>query len=142
MILPNLTLYLPSSWSSNYCATSIIDLHRSCPNCSFELCLGCCRELRKGEAFASGNREVFRYRSRGYDYIHGGDPLPNSCHVEDSKDQNKSLTRWIANDKRSLICAPTEMGGCGNCVLKLKHILPPSWISNLVAQSRRNIKEV
>lgn len=125
----------------NFCATSIIDLHRSCPNCSFELCLSCCHELRKGEAFASGNREVFRYRSRGYDYIHGGDPLPNSCHVEDSKDQNKSLTRWVANDKGSLICAPTEMGGCGNCVLKLKRILPPSWISNLVAEAEEILRK-
>lgn len=131
MILPNLTLYLSSSWSSNYCATSIIDLHRSCPNCSFELCLSCCCEIRKGEAVGSGNKVIFRYRNRGYDYIHGGVPLPNSCPVETSKDHNKPLTKWVANDDGSLTCAPTEMGGCGNGVLKLKRILPQCWISNL-----------
>lgn len=115
----------------NYCATSIIDLHRSCPNCSFELCLSCCCEIRKGEAVGSGNKVIFRYRNRGYDYIHGGVPLPNSCPVETSKDHNKPLTKWVANDDGSLTCAPTEMGGCGNGVLKLKRILPQCWISNL-----------
>ncbi|KAE9452472.1 hypothetical protein C3L33_15629, partial [Rhododendron williamsianum] len=32
----------------NYCKTSIVDFHRSCPKCSYDLCLACCREIRDG----------------------------------------------------------------------------------------------
>ncbi|XP_028063140.1 lysine-specific demethylase JMJ25-like isoform X2 [Camellia sinensis] len=119
----------------NYCATSIIDLHRSCPNCSFELCLSCCREIRNGEALGGGNKVVFQYMNRGYDYIHGGDPLPNSCQVKTSTDHNKPLTKWVAGDDGSVTCAPKEMGGCGNCVLELKRILPHCWTSILEAKA-------
>jgi NADP-dependent 3-hydroxy acid dehydrogenase YdfG len=27
------------------CNTSILDFHRSCPDCSYDLCISCCREL-------------------------------------------------------------------------------------------------
>ncbi|XP_060194192.1 lysine-specific demethylase JMJ27-like isoform X2 [Lycium barbarum] len=30
------------------CNTSIVDLHRNCPICSYDLCLTCCREIREG----------------------------------------------------------------------------------------------
>ncbi|XP_024526228.1 lysine-specific demethylase JMJ25-like [Selaginella moellendorffii] len=29
------------------CRTSIVDMHRNCPGCGFDLCLTCCRELRE-----------------------------------------------------------------------------------------------
>jgi len=32
----------------NNCRTSIVDFHRSCNKCSYDLCLICCRELRLG----------------------------------------------------------------------------------------------
>ncbi|KAI8022382.1 Lysine-specific demethylase JMJ25 [Camellia lanceoleosa] len=32
----------------NYCKTSVVDFHRSCPNCFYDLCLTCCREVRDG----------------------------------------------------------------------------------------------
>ncbi|KAE8784467.1 Lysine-specific demethylase 3B [Hordeum vulgare] len=32
----------------NNCRTSIVDFHRSCDKCSYDLCLICCRELRLG----------------------------------------------------------------------------------------------
>ncbi|KAL6990738.1 hypothetical protein U1Q18_008862 [Sarracenia purpurea var. burkii] len=124
----------------NYCATSITDLHRSCLNCSFELCLSCCREIRNGEALGGVNKVVFRYMDRGYDYIHGGDPSPNFCHVETSED-HKPLRKWVSNDDRSITCAPTEMGGCGNCVLQLKRILPHGWISNLRAKAEEILRK-
>ncbi|PQQ12154.1 lysine-specific demethylase JMJ25 isoform X1 [Prunus yedoensis var. nudiflora] len=47
----------------NHCATSIIDLHRSCPKCSYELCLSCCREIRQGCLLDRGEVK-FQYRSR------------------------------------------------------------------------------
>ncbi|XP_074303478.1 lysine-specific demethylase JMJ29-like [Silene latifolia] len=33
----------------NHCRTSIVDYHRSCFVCSYDLCLTCCREIRAGK---------------------------------------------------------------------------------------------
>ncbi|GAB2223787.1 hypothetical protein Droror1_Dr00004527 [Drosera rotundifolia] len=30
------------------CRTSIVDFHRSCPQCGYDLCIICCREIREG----------------------------------------------------------------------------------------------
>ncbi|KAM1762809.1 hypothetical protein ACFX12_005407 [Malus domestica] len=119
----------------NHCATSIIDLHRSCSKCSYELCLNCCREIRQGCLFDRGDVK-FQYRSRGYDYIHGGDPAPDCCPLKDSEDHIEPLTEWKANGDATVSCAPKEMGGCGDCVLDLKRILPADWISNLVVKAK------
>ncbi|KAI3698156.1 hypothetical protein L6452_31268 [Arctium lappa] len=119
----------------NHCSTSIIDLHRSCPKCSYELCLSCCREIRKNNLLTQ--RKVdFGYFDRGFDYIHGGDPIQDSfreniptCHCE-------PVIKWVAEDDGSLFCAPKEMGGCGDCLLELKHILQKDWISILEAKAK------
>ncbi|XP_009357482.2 LOW QUALITY PROTEIN: lysine-specific demethylase JMJ25 [Pyrus x bretschneideri] len=119
----------------NHCATSIIDLHRSCSKCSYELCLNCCQEIRQGCLFDRGDMK-FQYRSRGYDYIHGGDPAPDCCPLKESEDHIKPLTEWKANSDATVSCAPKEMGGCGDCVLDLKRILPADCISNLVVKAK------
>ncbi|KAI7746878.1 hypothetical protein M8C21_018039 [Ambrosia artemisiifolia] len=116
----------------NYCSTSIIDLHRSCPKCSYELCLGCCREIRNNGL--CGQRKVdFRYFDRGFDYIHGGDPdiQQDSFHENSPKRPCDSVLEWVANDDGSLFCAPKDMGGCGGCLLELKRLLREDWISGL-----------
>lgn len=130
--LITLILCLLFSWISNHCATSIIDLHRSCPECSYELCLICCGEIRKNGLL--GQRKVnFGYFDRGFDYIHGGAPLQDSfC---ESSSLCDSASEWVAEDNGSLLCAPTEMGGCGVHMLELKRILPEDWISNLEAKA-------
>ncbi|PHT56355.1 Lysine-specific demethylase JMJ25 [Capsicum baccatum] len=121
----------------NNCSTSIVDLHRSCPDCSYELCLSCCRELRGGMFRGHSCKAVYKYSDRGCDYMHGGEPLPESFHnVEIPQDQNKPFT-WVANCDGNIICAPVEMGGCGKCVLELKHLLPRNWISTLKAKAER-----
>ncbi|KAL5576238.1 hypothetical protein UlMin_017937 [Ulmus minor] len=114
----------------NQCATSIVDLHRSCPECSYELCLGCFHEIREG-CFSDCSELKFYFMNRGYEYIHGGDPLPDSFPVKTSENCSESLTKWNANDDGSVTCAPKDMGGCNNCKLELKRILPCGWISNL-----------
>lgn len=114
----------------NHCATSIVDLHRSCPTCSYELCLSCCEEIRK-ESLTSRGKMKFQYINKGYDYMHGGDPLPESCLLKTSKEHVKSFIKWSANGDGSVTCAPKEIGGCGECVLELRRILPLGWISSL-----------
>ncbi|KAM0064916.1 putative transcription factor C2H2 family [Helianthus debilis subsp. tardiflorus] len=118
----------------NHCSTSIIDLHRSCPNCSYELCLSCCHEIRNTGLLAQ--RKVdFGYSNRGFEYIHGGDPLQSSVHVNNPNSHCDSEVKWVGNDDGSLFCAPKEMGGCSDCLLELKHILQVDWLSNLEAKA-------
>lgn len=113
-------------WNSNHCATSIIDLHRCCPNCSYELCLSCCQEIREGRL--SSRAEVrFQYVNRGPDYIHGGDPFPE--HIFPVENHTKPFIQWNASNN-SIQCAPKELGGCGDCKLELKRILP-KWFQEL-----------
>ncbi|KAM7262780.1 hypothetical protein ACFE04_000463 [Oxalis oulophora] len=120
---------------SNHCATSIFDLHRSCSECSYELCLSCCQEIRKG-TLVSCPEVKFPYRCRGENYIHGGEALPEESCISSQASRGEVLTsdQWRANDDRSINC-PGNMGGCGHGALELKRILPEHWISELEAKA-------
>ncbi|KAF7840595.1 lysine-specific demethylase JMJ25 [Senna tora] len=120
----------------DHCATSIVDLHRSCPECSYELCLQCCQEVRNG-TISPRDEMKFQYVNKGYDYMHGGDPLPLSGNSETLGNHLTDLsTLWTAKSNGSVCCAPKEVGGCGSCQLELKHILPRGWIRDLEAKAR------
>lgn len=122
-------------WSSDHCATSIVDLHRSCPKCSFEICLSCCKEIRNG-SISPRSEMKFQYEYKGSDYMHGGDPLPVSWDSGTSEGHvEKMFTKWNANNDGSVRCAPKELGGCGDCVLELKRRFPNKWISHLVTKA-------
>ncbi|GAU18418.1 hypothetical protein TSUD_203070 [Trifolium subterraneum] len=125
----------------DYCATSIIDLHRSCPNCSYELCLKCCQEIRDGSITPRAELK-FQYVNRGYDYMHGGDPLPVSCDIEASDGNLEASTKWNAKSDGSVGCVPKEMGGCGSSVLELRRILPHGWMSDLEVNILTHTAEV
>ncbi|XP_065878744.1 lysine-specific demethylase JMJ26-like [Euphorbia lathyris] len=120
----------------NHCATSIVDYHRKCPNCAYELCLSCCQEIREGSLQSPAAVE-FQYTHQSYDYMHGGDSLPHDLeNPEDLTEPSKDLTEasnfmWNANYDGSIFCAPKELGGCGGCILELKRILPMRWILEL-----------
>ncbi|KAL3820744.1 hypothetical protein ACJIZ3_006649 [Penstemon smallii] len=132
----------PTTWSGderiycNHCSTSIVDLHRSCPKCSYELCLNCCREIRSGQLPGACNRAVFRYVDRGFDYMHGGDPLPESLHTETLNRDSGMHINWAASNN-GILCAPIELGGCASSNLELKCLLPKHWISTLQRRAEK-----
>ncbi|OQU89455.1 lysine-specific demethylase JMJ25 isoform X3 [Sorghum bicolor] len=119
----------------NNCSTSIFDLHRSCSNCSFELCITCCKELR-GHCLNINCQEglVPKDKSRGVDYMHGGDSV--TPYSEKDKEtglssyQSKSI-KWEADPGGIIRCPPSELGGCGNHVLELKQIFETDRLSKL-----------
>ncbi|OMO60073.1 Transcription factor, K-box [Corchorus capsularis] len=113
----------------NNCRTSIVDFHRSCPHCNYDLCLTCCREIRDGH-LQGGHKGVFmEYAYRGIDYLHGelqcsmpsevGKPL-DSPEETYCKEHDFATSRWKANENGSIPCAPEDLGGCGNGLLELR----------------------
>lgn len=127
--------FVPYGRSSNHCATSIIDLHRSCPQCSYELCLSCCHDIRKGGLVDRGELK-FQYENRGYDYMHGGDSSGRFFPLETSERVTEPSTVWNTSDDGGVMCPPKDLGGCNKCILELKRILPCQLISNLEVKAR------
>lgn len=124
------------------CKTSIVDLHRSCPQCSYDLCLICCRELREGNPQGAGEEVVLEFVNRGYKYLHGGDPEPvENEKVHDvfqsgmaSKSPETPLAEWKVKEDGSIPCPPKELGGCGIGLLELRHMFPVD-ISEMVKKT-------
>ncbi|CAH2038183.1 unnamed protein product [Thlaspi arvense] len=118
----------------NHCATSIVDLHRSCTKCSFELCLSCCQEIRGG---LLSEREEYKpqFVNRGSRYAHGEDAEPSSSSVPEDDEANNQSAKWSADENGRITCAPKELGGCGDSVLELKRILPITLMSDLVQKA-------
>ncbi|XP_062026191.1 uncharacterized protein LOC133742513 [Rosa rugosa] len=48
----------------NSCSTSIFDFHRTCPGCEYDLCLGCCREIRDGKWKKRAQASTFEWKWR------------------------------------------------------------------------------
>ncbi|XP_042506397.1 lysine-specific demethylase JMJ25-like [Macadamia integrifolia] len=129
--LPQTNCFIDERVYCNNCTTSIVDLHRSCVNCSYELCLSCCREIREGVLLGGAEELKFHYPNRGSEYIHGGDPLPGSSVVIEPTVSLKPLIEWKVNSDGFVPCPPKELGGCGHRRLKLKRILSKFWVLNL-----------
>ncbi|XWS39594.1 hypothetical protein CRYUN_Cryun18bG0068500 [Craigia yunnanensis] len=113
----------------NNCRTSIVDFHRSCPKCNYDLCLTCCCEIRGGHLQGGQKEVIMEYVDRGFEYLHGslqsskssevGNPLVS--HEEtNSKEHNGATSEWKANENGSIPCPLQDLGGCGNGLLEVR----------------------
>ncbi|KAK9706381.1 hypothetical protein RND81_07G120500 [Saponaria officinalis] len=113
----------------NQCATSIFDLHRSCPCCGFELCLRCSQEIRDGNLVGGPEGDLHTYYDNGFDYFQGGDP---KCSPVNKRHPVRRLkTKWVANNDGRISCPLKDRGGCGKGTLELRRILPKGWWRSL-----------
>ncbi|RLN42252.1 hypothetical protein C2845_PM01G35740 [Panicum miliaceum] len=131
----------------NNCRTSIVDFHRSCKCCFYDLCLACCWEMRKGEVPGEEVQSI-KPEKRSRDYVFGTTPKskdgnktvslskhsPNAepCNgVAAREDPINPLLLWKAKSDGSITCPPNELGGCGGSLLDLKCLLPEKMLSEL-----------
>ncbi|GJS94539.1 lysine-specific demethylase JMJ25-like protein [Tanacetum coccineum] len=102
-----------------FCKASIVDVHRSCGNCSYILCLPCCREFREG-------------------HLHGGLRDLKNTTTSRRKSLCTVLCNWKTNEDGSIGCPPKNLGGCGDGILGLFSQLPMNWTKDL----EENAKEL
>ncbi|KAH9322175.1 hypothetical protein KI387_016814, partial [Taxus chinensis] len=128
------------------CNTSIVDLHRSCPDCSYDLCTSCCCELRKGcqpggdEAQSAHQQSMKRVSTENMEMeVSKGRTgwtwqlqSPNSH----SANLHQPIPDWKANDDGSVPCPPKERGGCGSNLLNLKNIFGSNWVADLLNNAK------
>ncbi|KAG2662728.1 hypothetical protein PVAP13_1KG552900 [Panicum virgatum] len=132
----------------NRCRTSIVNFHRSCKHCFYDLCLNCCKELRKGEIPGGEEVEILEYENRGRSYAFGlqskdankslssrrhknssnGEPHNDMAAVEKF---NNHLHLWKAKINGSIPCPPKEIGGCGGTLMDLKCLFPEKILAEL-----------
>ncbi|OEL29728.1 Lysine-specific demethylase JMJ25 [Dichanthelium oligosanthes] len=143
----------------NKCRTSIVDFHRSCKCCFYDLCLACCWEIRNGEVPGGEDVKIIIPQGRGKDYLFGtiseskdgneGVSLIGHCKSPNaepcngtaaSEDPNNPLLLWKAKSDGSIPCPPKELGGCGGSFLDLKCLLPEKMISELEEQADRIVR--
>ncbi|KAG9140563.1 hypothetical protein Leryth_016078 [Lithospermum erythrorhizon] len=117
------------------CRIPIIDYHRHCPNCSYDLCLSCCREVREASPETliedAGNQIPERNDERE----------GITVHVQSSNSQPNHSIRfpgWKVNSDGSVPCPSKEYGGCGCSFLTLKRIFKMNWVAKLV----KNVEEM
>ncbi|KAH7669234.1 lysine-specific demethylase 3 protein [Dioscorea alata] len=122
----------------NNCRTSIVDFHRSCPNCLYDLCLSCCRELREGHIPGGEPTITMQYEDRGKDYIHGGAAMKSNTRARSSttevakpSEDVVAFRKWKADSDGSIPCPPKELDGCGNSLLELRCMFPDNLLQDL-----------
>lgn len=112
--------------SSNKCKRSIVDYHRTCTNCSYNLCLSCCQELSRHK-YGSFKPNNFKKRK-----ICGeGILVKHNTSRKNSEMSSLPLEKWETSVDGSIPCPSTEIGGCGGSLLGLRRIYPFNWTRDL-----------
>ncbi|GFP84407.1 lysine-specific demethylase jmj25 [Phtheirospermum japonicum] len=111
------------------CQTSIADYHRTCPSCSYDLCLSCCRELRDGQLQGGEEGKPIQFFDYGLEYLHGSQV--------NSEDNVFSTSDWKSNENGAIPCPPKGKGGCGQAILELKCLFMKTGISKLLVEAKQ-----
>lgn len=134
------------------CSTSVVDFHRSCGSCSYDLCLACCRELREGlqpgiKQSDSAGSPVLVKNTGQTTKMHGKIVMPQNkfgwqgtngfTNNIKCVDDSFSFSEWRANSDCSIPCPPKEQGGCGNGLLALKRTFKSNWVAKLINNAEK-----
>ncbi|KAJ6416494.1 hypothetical protein OIU84_002368 [Salix udensis] len=122
----------------NNCKTSIVDFHRSCPECSYNLCLSCCRDILHGGVRGSDKNRLCKCPNGRKACISGKQlsEMKSLCATKFSYGSKYlgstfSPCRGAADHNGGIPCPPRKFGGCGNSLLDLSCIFPSCWTKEL-----------
>lgn len=109
----------------NNCETSIVNIHRSCPNpdCSYDICLDCCHQLRKGCHPGVTQKITVPKSSDGANLETANVIIENMFYGSPG---------WKAKIDGNIPCPPKEHGGCGTENLELRRILDANLVEKLI----------
>ncbi|KAL3750107.1 hypothetical protein ACJRO7_011138 [Eucalyptus globulus] len=132
---PRVKLSADEQMCCNICRIPIVDYHRHCTNCPFDMCLHCCQDLREA------SRDRVRETSAD-DQIGGSTQDKESVdYVKGPKVRLKftdNFPDWRAGSDDSIPCPPKKYGGCGYPSLNLTRIFKMNWVAKLV----KNVEEL
>lgn len=107
------------------CRIPIVDYYRHCSNCSYDLCLRCCQDLRAEYSVEiSETNQIIRDRT-------GVPKLQLNFSYK--------FPEWEANGDGSIPCPPKEYGGCGSRSLNLARIFKMNWVAKLVKNAEEMV---
>ncbi|KAI3466625.1 hypothetical protein Pfo_023288 [Paulownia fortunei] len=131
--IPQTKLGFHTSQCCNNCKISIVDYHRTCMNCSYNLCLSCCRELSRHSLHGSYKLKSCKRRK----IYSSGDELLFKQNISRQNSGGLpclsiiSLQNWETSEDGRIPCPPTDIGGCGDCLLDLRCTFPFNWTRDL-----------
>ncbi|XP_074319838.1 uncharacterized protein LOC141656727 isoform X2 [Silene latifolia] len=124
------------------CSTSIVNVHRSCPNpvCSYDLCLSCCQELREGSISDGVEADSSCQRVREDLLFHSTTVKDETPDVSKTRNAPESVVGkclpsrfcWKTSIDGRIPCPPKAFGGCGLNMLELRRIFESDWVDNLI----------
>ncbi|XP_062084782.1 E3 ubiquitin-protein ligase JMJ24 [Humulus lupulus] len=117
----------------NFCRIPIIDYHRHCANCSYDLCLSCSRDLREASVACINGVADSKIGREGEDKESVVEQVPRV-----KLNFSDKFPEWKANSDSSIPCPPKEYGGCGYSSLNLSRIFKMNWVAKLV----KNVEEM
>uniref|UniRef100_I1QER1 Uncharacterized protein n=1 Tax=Oryza glaberrima TaxID=4538 RepID=I1QER1_ORYGL len=110
----------------DFCKVPVFDYHRHCPRCLYDLCLDCCRDIRRSRtSVARGEYAEGRAVDRSKDTSNKRARMEPSAESANDKsvpqrrdikniDIRSLFPTWRVNNDGSITCGPHEAGGCGS----------------------------
>ncbi|PON59899.1 WRC domain containing protein [Parasponia andersonii] len=117
----------------NFCRIPIIDYHRHCASCSYDLCLNCSRDLREASVACINEVADDKIVGKSQEKETVVEQLPRV-----KLNFSDKFPDWKANSDSSIPCPPKEYGGCGYSSLNLSRIFKMNWVAKLV----KNVEEM
>ncbi|XP_057499087.1 E3 ubiquitin-protein ligase JMJ24-like isoform X2 [Actinidia eriantha] len=134
--LPRTKLNADEQMCCDCCRMPIIDYHRHCANCSYDLCLSCCKDLREASTLGVKGGLENQIDGRTDHKVTLTDQVnPSKLGLKLSD----KFPNWKANSNASIPCPPKEYGGCGCLSLTLKRIFKTNWVAKLVKNSEEMV---
>ncbi|XP_075075828.1 lysine-specific demethylase JMJ29 [Nicotiana tabacum] len=89
----------------NNCKTSIVDFHRNCSSCSYDLCLTCCRELRDGHLKGREEEVILEFTDKGLGYLHAEEiPGDKPRNLRSTRSSKKEMIKNDSAEDAKLAC--------------------------------------